>query len=417
MKTTLLKELLKYILPIVILSLSIMLIFYYMYLHAIIENNVIDFQKKYLNSIVYDIKASINDPLKLESHLNSEHTGGLLILKIFDKEMNILANIGDTINIDKSDKVYNKEILEQHFKKILQNNNDSTLHEEKHNLLIKPIIKNNEIIAYAISYYKSIVDKKMLLIDQTFIFLFFVIIFIVFIMSLLISILILKLVQPLKLLMEGIKKITDGDLSSTIKKTSNDEIGVVIDAFNDMIQKRLEFEEMTKYDALTSLYNHQFFYTKLENEISRAKRYNSLISLILIDIDYFKDVNDTYGHIAGDMILRELGQRLKKRARTTDYVCRYGGEEFTIILVETSINLAKSIAEELRLIIEEKPFLIKDGQQVTITVSIGVSHYTEDAKDALTIFENADKALYEAKNSGRNRVCVFKKSNPYLIKY
>ena len=415
MKTTILKKLLKLILPITILALGAMLIFYYMYLHTIIEKNVIDHHKDHLNDITYDIKVSINDPLKLESHLKNEHTA-LPILKVIDKEMNIIAYIGNMKNVNELDEVYNREILEQHINKMLQNNNDAILHDEKHNLLIKPIIKNNEILAYAITDYKSTVDEKMLLVNQTFLFLLFVIIFIVFVITVFISMLTLKVLQPLRLLMEGIKKITDGDLYFTIKKTSDDEIGVVIDAFNDMTQRRLELEKLAKYDALTGLYNHRFFYSTFEHEISRAERYNRPISLILIDIDHFKDVNDTYGHIAGDKILMELSQRLMKRIRTTDYACRYGGEEFTIILVETDITVAENLAEALRLIIEEEPFFIEDGKSINMTVSAGVSCYSEDAKDALSIFENADCALYKAKKSGRNQVFVFDKNDPLMSK-
>ena len=131
--------------------------------------------------------------------------------------------------------------------------------------------------------------------------------------------------------------------------------------------------------------------------------------MLLIDIDHFKNVNDTYGHRAGDTILRELSQRLMTRARSTDYVCRYGGEEIAVILIETNITEAQVLAEELRIIIEKEPFQIENGQDVSITVSIGVSAYNEEAKNASTIVSNADSALYRAKESGRNQVCVFEK--------
>ena len=253
----------------------------------------------------------------------------------------------------------------------------------------------------------------MVVINQTFIYILFVIIFTVFIISIFIIIFSLKLLHPLELLIDGIKKITAGDLSFTIKNVSNDEIGVVVDAFNQMTQKRKlvaeELEEMAIRDGLTGLYNHKFFYTLLEKEVAREDRYHNTVALLLIDIDYFKNVNDTYGHRAGDTILSALSKRLMTRARTTDYVCRYGGEEIAVILIETNITEAQLIAEELRILIEKEPFLIEDGRYVSITVSIGVSAYSEEAKDAALMVSNADSALYRAKESGRNQVCVFEK--------
>lgn len=413
MKRTLLKKLLRFLLPITIIPLLLMLIFYYIYLHKVLEDEIIDSQKKILNHIVYDIGERLNYPSELEKHLEQAYIS-LPELSIFDKEMNNIAHNFEMKNSDKVNKKYYSEILEQHFSKIFKDNDD-IFHDKKNNLLTKPIRENNEIVAYATSNYKRAIDMKMITINHTFLYLLFIIIFIVFILSIFIIIFSLKLLHPLQLLIDGIKKITSGNLSFTIDNISNDEIGVVVDAFNAMAQKRKlvqeELQKMAMRDGLTGLYNHKFFYTALENEIARGDRYNEFISLILIDIDNFKMVNDTYGHIAGDTILIELSRRLMTRARTTDYVCRYGGEEIAIILVETDISTARSIAEELRLLIEKEPFLIDDGRYVSITVSIGVSTYNNEAKDPSTIFMHADKALYEAKDSGRNSVCVFEKNN------
>ncbi|MCW8822212.1 MAG: GGDEF domain-containing protein [Sulfurovum sp.] len=414
MKTTLLKKLLTFLLPITIIPLLLMLIFYYIYLHKVLEDEIIDSQKKILNHIVYDIKERINIPSELDKHLEQAYIS-LPGLSIYDKEMNIISHNFEMKNNDEVNKKYYSEVLEQHFKKVFQRNNDDIFHDKKNHLLTKPIRNNNEIVAYAISNYKSAIDMKMITINHTFLYLLFVIIFTVFILSIFIIIFSLKLLHPLQLLIDGIKKITSGNLSFAIDNISNDEIGVVVDAFNTMTQKRkLVQEELQKIailDGLTGLYNHKFFYTALENEIARGDRYNEFISLLLIDIDNFKIVNDTYGHIAGDTILIELSKRLMTRARTTDYVCRYGGEEIAIILVETDIIAAKAIADSLRLLIEKEPFLIEDGRYISITVSIGVSTYNNEAKDPSTIFMNADKALYEAKDSGRNCTCVFEKNN------
>ncbi len=411
MKTTLLKKLLTFTLPITIIPLLLILVFYYIYLNKVLEHEIIDSQKKILNHTVYDIGERLNDSSALEKHLVQAYIS-LPELSIFDKEMNIIAHNFEMKNTDEINKTYNSEILEQHFKKVFQHNDD-VFHDKKNSLLIKPIRANNEIAAYAISNYKSVIDMKMITINHTFLYLLFLIIFTVFILSIFIIIFSLKLLHPLRLLIDGITKITSGNLSFTIDNISNDEIGVVVDAFNAMAQKRKlvqeKLEKMATHDGLTGLYNHKFFYTALENEIARGDRYNEFISLLLMDIDNFKIINDTYGHIAGDTILIELSKRLITRARATDYVCRYGGEEIAIILVETDIIAAQAIAEELRLLIEKEPFLIEDGRYISITVSIGVSAYNNEAKDPSTIFMNADKALYEAKENGRNRVCVFEK--------
>lgn len=412
MKVTLLRKLLTFILPITMIPFFVIMIFYYMYLHKVLENDVIDLQKNLLIYIVDDVKKMTNDPSKLEFYINREDIT-LQEVTVFDKEMNIIAMNYDVKGAASLGQRYNKKGLEQHFKKVLQSQNDDTLHNKKHNLLIKPIVNNNKIVAYITSNYKSTVDKKMVAINQTFLYLLFVIIFTVFIISIFIIIFSLKLLHPLELLIEGIKKITAGDLSFTIKNVSNDEIGVVVDAFNHMTQKRKHveeaLEELAIRDGLTGLYNHKFFYTLLEKEIARDDRYHNTVSLLLIDIDHFKNVNDTYGHRAGDTILRELSQRLMTRARSTDYVCRYGGEEIVVILIETNITEAKAIAEELRILIEKEPFLIEDGRYIPITVSIGVSAYSEEAKDASMMVSNADNALYSAKENGRNQVCIFEK--------
>ena len=383
-----------------------------MYLHKVLENDVIDLQKNLLSYIVNDVKDMTNDPSELEYHINHEQIG-LQEVSIFDKEMNIIAINFDMEDGEGLEQRYNKEGLEKYFKKMWESKNDDTLHDKKHNLLIKPIVNNNKIVAYVTSNYKSSVDEKMVVINQTFIYLLFVIIFTVFIISIFIIIFSLKLLHPLELLIEGIKKITAGNLSFSIKNVSDDEIGVVVDAFNHMTQKRKrvteELEEMAIRDGLTGLYNHKFFYTSLEKEVARDDRYHNTVALLLIDIDHFKNVNDRYGHRAGDTILSALSQRIMTRARATDYVCRYGGEEIAVILIETNITEAQAIAEELRILIEKEPFLIEDGRYISITVSIGVSAYSEEAKDASMMVSNADNALYRAKENGRNRVCVFEK--------
>ena len=178
------------------------------------------------------------------------------------------------------------------------------------------------------------------------------------------------------------------------------------------IGKRIELNEqelrnIATHDGLTGLYNHKFFYTLLEAEIPRAERYNHPVSLLLLDIDFFKKVNDTYGHRSGDMILKGLSEFLVENTRSIDWVCRYGGEEMTILLPETDLSVAAQVAEKLRKQIELKPFDIEDNQHIYISVSIGVSTYPQHAKEASNLVSYADTALYIAKDNGRNQVIVY----------
>lgn len=413
MKTTLRKKLLTFILPITMIPLFFMMVFYYMYLHKVLENDVIDLQNKIMNYIVSDVKELTDNTWELEQYINNDHIG-LPEITIFDTEINVLAKNFEEVNNLDFEKKYKKEDIDRYIQKILKNSNDHAVIDKKNTLLIKPIMKDNKIVAYITSDYSNAVDEKMVTMNQTFLYLLFVIIFTVFIISIFIIIFSLKLLHPLELLIDGIKKISTGNMSFSIENVSNDEIGVVVDAFNDMTHKRKlveeALEEMAVHDGLTGLYNHKYFYTSLEKEIARDDRYHNSVALLLIDIDHFKIVNDRYGHRAGDTILRSLSQRLKKRARSTDCVCRYGGEEIAIILLETNISEAQAIAEELRLLIEKEPFLIEDGRYVPITISIGVSVYSEESKDVSTMVSNADTALYQAKESGRNRVNVYEKT-------
>jgi diguanylate cyclase (GGDEF)-like protein len=163
-------------------------------------------------------------------------------------------------------------------------------------------------------------------------------------------------------------------------------------------------EELASHDGLTGLYNHRMFYSLLSEEIVRAQRYKHAVSLLMLDIDHFKRVNDTHGHQAGDIILRGLSDLLGNQARAIDRVCRYGGEEITVILPETDATAAMNIAERLRAAVERQPFDIDSGKTVGITVSIGVATYPQQVDVLEKLVKAADTALYAAKQGGRNRV-------------
>ncbi|MDD5181149.1 MAG: diguanylate cyclase [Gallionellaceae bacterium] len=163
--------------------------------------------------------------------------------------------------------------------------------------------------------------------------------------------------------------------------------------------------ELASRDGLTGLYNHRTFYAMLEEEIARTQRYKRTVSMLLLDIDHFKRVNDTYGHVAGDRILEGVARVLQQSVRQEDRVCRYGGEEISVILPETDVPTAVQTAERVRAAVEQAVFKDDSGQEIRITASIGVAALPEQAATLRELVEAADTALYAAKEGGRNRVC------------
>ena len=157
-------------------------------------------------------------------------------------------------------------------------------------------------------------------------------------------------------------------------------------------------------DGLTELYNHRYFQDTLKKQIDTAKRYEQEFSLIILDIDFFKKFNDTYGHQVGDAVLRTVAQILKKNTRVTDYVCRYGGEEMSIILPQTSKKEALIHAKRICDEVAKTPLKVSNNIECNITISLGVSTFPQDGNNSQKIIECADKALYYAKEHGRNQV-------------
>jgi diguanylate cyclase (GGDEF)-like protein len=165
-----------------------------------------------------------------------------------------------------------------------------------------------------------------------------------------------------------------------------------------------KMEMMATMDGLTGLFNHRCFQDKITDEMERLERYPESISVLLMDIDHFKKINDTYGHPVGDKVLRAIAEIFSGSLRKVDFAARYGGEEFVAILVNTDKKGAKKMGERIRRNIERKKFKIGD-HEINITVSVGIATFPEDAKDKKGLINLADKALYFAKESGRNR-CI-----------
>ena len=166
-----------------------------------------------------------------------------------------------------------------------------------------------------------------------------------------------------------------------------------------------ELSELVSTDALTGLFNFRHFKTILQAEMDRSKRSGIPTSLVLVDLDHFKAVNDTYGHEIGNLSLKYLATILKNEVRTTDIVFRYGGEEFAIIFPETHLNLAVKVADRIREQIANSPISVDNGE-IKITASMGASVYMKTSVLDFTEFvDSVDKYLYEAKQSGRNCIC------------
>jgi two-component system, cell cycle response regulator len=163
--------------------------------------------------------------------------------------------------------------------------------------------------------------------------------------------------------------------------------------------------ESAMHDPLTGVYNRRYLDDHLEAEFAFAARHGSSLSLMLIDADHFKRVNDTWGHAAGDTALKALAGHLQRSVRTEDMIARFGGEEFAVLAREITLDGARAVAERIRLLVEATPVQLDDGQIVTITVSVGVVTLGGDRQfsSADALLEAADEALYRAKEAGRNR--------------
>ncbi len=211
-----------------------------------------------------------------------------------------------------------------------------------------------------------------------------------------------------------VKDISTGEMYVCI--TIHDMTDVVasqlkITEVND-INKTLEL--MTNHDNLTSLYNRTYVEKQIDFEFSKAKRYGNNFSLIFLDIDKFKNVNDTYGHLAGDEILKNVAETIKKQLRTSDAMGRYGGEEFLILLPETCLESAASLSQRLRISIEKMTTKDKDIS-IKITISLGVVQFRPDIKNYLQMIHEADVALYHSKHNGRNAVTQYKMTGCELM--
>jgi diguanylate cyclase (GGDEF)-like protein len=183
-------------------------------------------------------------------------------------------------------------------------------------------------------------------------------------------------------------------------KLLHDQLEEKIDLLNEA---RDQLEKLASTDGLTGLYNHRYFKEQLRHEVDRATRHNSPLSLLMMDIDFFKYYNDHQGHPAGDEVLRQIAQLILKNIRKIDVAARYGGEEFAVILPETDSESAVVVAEKIRSFVQQTGFVKEENQpNGCLTLSIGIANFPEDTREGRDLVNIADRRLYKAKQAGRN---------------
>ena len=201
----------------------------------------------------------------------------------------------------------------------------------------------------------------------------------------------------------------DRDYANLLDKAKTEMAKLSVEMINELLEKNREIEflrEQTTIDSMTSIHNYKGFCESISQELSRAKRYKRPLSLIFADIDHFKLVNDTFGHLAGDCALKAVAICLKNGLREADYLARYGGEEFAIILPESNMESAFLVAERLREKIESQHIVYKD-KTISLTMSFGVACMPSNQDlSSDSLIKMADDALYKAKAQGRNRCCM-----------
>jgi diguanylate cyclase (GGDEF)-like protein len=214
---------------------------------------------------------------------------------------------------------------------------------------------------------------------------------------------------PVHDLAERAREVAHGDLGRPVAGAGDgcrevDELAVAIDTLRTALE---EARRASLTDEMTGIWNYRYFRLRMDEEIQRARRFQHSLSLLLLDLDRFKEANDRYGHQHGDSILRELARRVGASIRDVDTFARYGGEEFMLILPETDAAGAMVVAEKLRAEISARPFRGGPGPDVmTVTVSIGVACHPMNGDTAVALIRAADIALYRAKAAGRDRVIL-----------
>jgi diguanylate cyclase (GGDEF)-like protein len=219
------------------------------------------------------------------------------------------------------------------------------------------------------------------------------------------------MLRNVRALLRAADRMRAGDLNArTGVRYGGEELSQLAQAFDDMagaLQQREQWlHEQAISDPLTGLYNRRYLSEFLPRELARARRSATPVAVILIDLDHFKRINDSFGHEAGDVVLTAIGNLLKAKVRGSDIACRYGGEEFALVLPATGADAAERRAEDIRLAIADLRLSHAEKRLGKITASLGIALFPDHAEDTDSILRAADVALYAAKGAGRNRVIV-----------
>jgi len=214
----------------------------------------------------------------------------------------------------------------------------------------------------------------------------------------------------------AVESMKAGAFDFITKPFNYDQINLIIKrALENKRLKKLAMEwehykRLSTCDDLTELFNYRYFNEALENEIQRKKRYNRPLSLMMIDLDNFKTANDMFGHLVGDMVLKQAAALIKRNTRGCDLVARYGGDEFTVILPETSEEEAFIVADRIRESVDEFSFQTYEGKSISdLSVTIGLSSLPDKSKDKRGLIDTADHAMYQGKAKGKNCVIIYNK--------
>jgi diguanylate cyclase (GGDEF)-like protein len=227
----------------------------------------------------------------------------------------------------------------------------------------------------------------------------------------------LRILQPLSALIEKPLSLDENlalQSAAALDGRERELVAAVLDTlrdsdarYRDLEQRFQVLSELSARDALTGLYNRWYVMEKIESEMNRSLRHGSPVAVLMIDIDHFKRVNDTWGHAAGDLVLKSVGQVLRDSCRIYDVPGRYGGEEFCVVLPETALGSSPAVAERIRTRVAAA-MVPAGGSAINVTASIGIAGIDDDTADAIltanALIDRADRALYVAKHRGRNRV-------------
>lgn len=356
-------------------------------------------------SVVFDDKESamtILNSLKLDQGIRGAF--------VFLKDYEVYASY---LNKANNQKEFIKAVIQEFEKNGISLQQQGSYIDLRNIIVFKPIYFNNKYTATLVvvsstkQIYTAILEITSIL--------FAVFVIILFMTLIIASKFKENFTKPIYTLIDNIQyTINNSKYDKKITQNRSDEFQILYDGFNSLLetidQQTNKLQLLASIDPMTKLYNRRYLSDISKQIMEMAKRNKTAISIIMIDIDHFKSINDHYGHNNGDKVIIALSDTMKKLTRASDVVCRYGGEEFIVLVPETSEFGAINVAQKIRMCVESLMIEIDQQQTINFTISCGVSEVDlEKDVDIENAIKNADEALYEAKERGRNRVAAFPK--------